>query len=94
MRIMNLRNKINPLNALDIRKVDFPAVHFHFVQISKRTPHVIKQVDNWIYDNLNGRYYIGSDIDLDNLNVICYVTKIGFENPKEVTFFKIACPYI
>lgn len=92
---MSLKNnKINPLNALDIRKVDFPAVHFSFLKLPKYTPNFLKQLDSWIYTNLNGRYYIGSDIDLDEQNVITYVTKIGFENPKEITFFKIACPYI
>jgi hypothetical protein len=88
------KNKINALNALDIRKVDFPAVHFHFVKIPKFNPNYVKTLDNWIYNNLNGRYYIGSDVALNESNSIIYVTKIGFENEKEITFFKIACPLI
>lgn len=87
-------NKVNLLNALDIRKVNFPAVHFHYVSLYKHTPNLLKQLDNWIYNNLNGRYYIGSGLDLNESNIICYVTKIGFENQKEVTFFNIACPYL
>lgn len=92
---MSLKNnKINALNVLDIRKVDFPALHFTFIKIFKYNPNLLKQLDFWIYNNLNGRYYIGSDLDLDKSNTICYTTKIGFENPKEATFFNIACPYV
>ena len=88
------KSRINILNALDIRKVDFPALHFHYLKLSKYNPNFLKQLDYWIYNNLNGRYYIGCDLDVNELNVITYVTKIGFENEKETTFFKIACPYI
>jgi len=88
------KNKINPLNALDIRKVDFPAVHFHFVILPKFNPNYVKLLDEWIYHNLKGRYYVGSDLSLNSDNSIIYVTKVGFENEKEITFFKIACPLI
>lgn len=85
--------KINPLNALDIRKVHFPAWHFHYVELSKFHPNHVKNLDNWIYNNLNGRYYIGSSLALVD-NTITYITKIGFEIEKEISFFKIACPFI
>lgn len=91
---MTIKNgKINPLNALDIRKVHFPALHFHYVELNKFHPNYIKNLDNWIYNNLNGRYYIGSSLALVD-NSIAYVTKIGFEIEKEISFFKIACPFI
>jgi hypothetical protein len=86
-------DKINILNALDLRKVDFPAVHFHYVSLSKFNPNVVKAVDEWIYENMNGRYYIGSSLELIH-NSIIYTTQIGFEIEKEVSFFKIACPHL
>ncbi len=85
--------KINIFNALNIRKTEFPAAHFHYVKINKNNPSLIIQLDNWIFENLNGRYYIGSTLDLID-NSIAYCTKIGFETEKEVSFFKIACPLI
>jgi hypothetical protein len=89
-----MRNgKINPLNALDIRKSTFPAKHFTYVTVEKFTPNLLLNLDEWIFDNLNGRYYIGPSLGLIN-NSIAYVTKIGFENEKEISFFKIACPHI
>lgn len=85
--------KVNPLNALDLRKVSFPAHHFHYTIINKYSPVYYKTLDNWIYLNLNSRYYIGQAIDLVD-NTIVFVTKIGFEQEKELSFFKLACPHL
>ena len=85
--------KVNPLNALDLRKVSFPAHHFHYTTLSKYNPTYCKTVDAWIYSNLNSRYYIGQAVDLID-NTIVYVTKIGFEQEKELSFFKLACPHL
>ena len=91
---MALKNgKVNALNALDLRKVNFPAHHFHYTLLSKYTPTFHKTVDAWIYSNLNSRYYIGQAVDLVD-NTIVYVTKIGFEQEKELSFFKLACPHL
>lgn len=90
---MALKNgKINPLNALDLRKVSFPAHHFHYLTVSKYNPVLISQIDQWIYFNLNSRYYIGQSIDLID-NTISFVIKIGFEQEKEASFFRLSCPH-
>jgi hypothetical protein len=91
---MALKNgKVNPLNALDLRKVSFPAHHFYYTQLPKYTPALVRQVDAWIYNNLNSRYYIGQGLDLLD-NVFVFTTKIGFESEKELSFFRLACPYL
>jgi len=91
---MALKNgKVNPLNALDLRRVSFPAHHFHYTILTKYTPAYQKQIDTWIYNNLNSRYYTGQAIDLVD-NTIVFVTKVGFEQEKELSFFKLACPYL
>ena len=87
------KGKVNPLNVLDLRKCKFPAHHFHYIIIPKYSPILYKNIDRWIYNNLNGRYYTGQSIDLVE-NTITYILKIGFEQEKEVSFFKIACPYL
>lgn len=83
----------NPLNVLDIRKSNFPANHFFYTKIEKYNPSLLRAVDSWIYSNLNGRYYIGQGIDLQN-NSLIYTTKIGFETEKELSFFRLACPHL
>lgn len=92
---MSLKNgKPNPLNYFDLRRVEFACPHFKYTTIEKYNPTLIKSMDSWIRNNLNNRYYIGQGISLDNNHTIVYVTQIGFESEKELSFFKIACPYL
>jgi hypothetical protein len=92
---MALKNgKPNPLNYFDLRRVDYPAPHFKYTRIDKYSPVLAKNINTWIKNNLNNRYYIGQDITLDNSNSFVYVTSIGFESEKELSFFTIACPYL
>lgn len=93
---MAIKNgKPNPLNYFGLRKVNFPAAQFHYTSIPKYSPMIVKNLNNWINNNLNSRYYIGQDLELDPVtNSIIYVTKIGFEQEKELSFFKIACPQL
>ena len=92
---MAIKNgKPNPLNYFSLRKVDFPAFHFHYTLLSKSNFGYMKNIDQWIYNNLNGRYYIGQALDLADTNSIIYVTKVGFEQEKELSFFRIACPLL
>lgn len=92
---MALKNgKPNPLNYFGIRRVEFAAPHFKYAVIEKYTPTLIRQLDGWIKNNLNNRYYIGQGIALDGNNSIIYTTRIGFESEKELSFFTIACPYL
>lgn len=91
---MALKNgKVNPLNALGLRKVNFPAYHFFYTTHPKYTTIILSNLDKWIYQNLNGRYYIGQSIDVID-NTVIYTTKIGFEQEKELSFFRLACPHL
>ena len=88
---MAIKNgKPNPLNLLDLRRVDFPAHHFYYMTVPKYNPTYVKTIDSWIFNNLNGRYYVGQGIELDSTNSIIYVTKVGFEREKEISFFLLA----
>ena len=56
-----------------------------------------KAICDWIEDNLNGRYYLGTNVELrqrgetSNLQG-CYT--VGFESKKELSFFLLACPHL
>lgn len=92
---MSLRaGKVNPLNVLDLRRVRFPAHHFIYYTLEKFNQLLIKDIDHWIEINMNGRYYIGQGIDLNDDNQLIFTTKIGFEQEKELSYFKLACPFI
>ena len=92
---MALKNsKPNPLNYFNIRRVEFASPHFKYLTLEKYNPTQIKQINEWIKFNLNHRYYIGQGLQLDHNNSIVYVTRIGFESEKELSFFTIACPHL
>jgi hypothetical protein len=92
---MSLKNgKPNPLNYFNLRRVEFACPHFKYTSIEKYNPTLVRSVDSWIKKNLNNRYYVGQGISLDNTNTIVYVTRIGFESEKELSFFTIACPHL
>jgi hypothetical protein len=92
---MSLKNgKPNPLNYFNLRRVEFACPHFKYTSIEKYNPSLVRSVDSWIKKNLNNRYYVGQGIALDNTNTIVYVTRIGFESEKELSFFTIACPHL
>jgi hypothetical protein len=86
--------KPNPLDYFDLRRVEFACPHFKYTTLNKYSPTVVSLIDKWIRKNLNGRYYIGQGISLDNNNSIIYTTQIGFESEKDVSFFIIACPHL
>lgn len=91
---MALKNgKVNILNALDLRKVSFPAHHFVYTNLTKYSPVYLNHIDTWIYHNLNGRYYVGQYLALVD-NSLTFVTRVGFEQEKELSFFKLACPLL
>jgi hypothetical protein len=92
---MSLKNgKPNPLNYFDLRRVEFACPHFKYTTVDKYNPTIIKSIDTWIRKHLNNRYYIGQGIALDNTKTIVYITRIGFESEKELSFFTIACPHL
>lgn len=82
--------KINPLDVKGIRKVPFPAAHFTFVTLPKYSPGYTEKIERWIWNNLSGRYYIGQNISLDHRNTAIFTTLVGFETPKEQTFFNLS----
>lgn len=90
---MSLRaGKVNPLNVLGLRRVQFPAHHFHYTMIEKYNPSLVRSLSDWILTNMNSRYYVGQGIALIN-NQFSYITKVGFEQDKELSYFKLACPF-
>mgnify|MGYP000865462062 CR=1 FL=1 len=88
------KKKINPLNVLDIRKVEFCPPYFETAVIDP-SYNIHVAIDDWIYSNCSGRYYIGTTVEEnESHNGIKRKLKIGFEESKELTYFMLACPYL
>jgi len=88
------RGTPNPLNFFNLRRVNFPASHFEYIVLEDNSLMFVKKINNWIFNTLNSRYYIGNYIALDNTNTIVYKVNVGFESAKELSFFIMACPHL
>lgn len=91
-----MKKKINPLNVLKMRRVDFCPLHFETITISLAY-NLSNVLNEWIFENLSGRYYIGDTIELTTDNASPQLhkkIKIGFENNKELSYFMLACPLL
>jgi hypothetical protein len=84
--------KINPLDVLGIRKVNFCPPNFETVDLDK-TYNIEAVLSDWIEDNLSGRYFIGDNVCIKD-DSIKGVTTVGFEHTKEMSFFMLACPHL
>jgi hypothetical protein len=85
-------DKINPLNVLEIREVADPPPHFEYLFIDLKY-NIVAPLKDWIYENLKNRFYIGECLQLENNQFVVRI-KIGFEEPKEASFFLLACPLL
>ncbi len=84
---------INPLEVFKIRRASIPPIHFEYADLVM--PYNMKDaLEKWIESNLKSKYYIGRSSIIDNDNKICYSIRIGFEEPKELSYFMLACPHL
>lgn len=86
-------NKINPLNVLGYREVSDPPPYFEYLTLDIKHYNIVDSVKLWIYENLKHRFYIGEVLDLQNNQYVVKI-KIGFEDPKDASFFLLACPLL
>lgn len=87
-----IKGKINPLNVLDIRKLDFCPPYFETTTFAMKY-NIISAMEEWITLNCNGRYFIGRSVQLVN-DQITPSLKVGFESPSELSYFLLACPHL
>lgn len=85
-------DKINPLNVLGCREVLDPPPHFHYLFVDLKY-NIVSSVKQWIYENLKNRFYIGESLQLTD-NQLTVRIRIGFEEPKDASFFLLACPLL
>lgn len=83
----------NPLNFFEIRQLKVPPGHFEYILLPQRY-NLQDSITKWINEHLRGRFYVGKAVDLDGNNSISSMLKVGFEEPKEMSYFTLACPHL
>ncbi len=84
--------KPNPLNFFGVRTSNSPPQHFQYIFLVQKY-NLEKTITKWIDDHLKGRFYVGKTITLKEDNII-EALQVGFEQPKELSYFTLACPYL
>jgi hypothetical protein len=87
------KGKVNPLNVLEVRRLEFCPPYFESIIITP-SYNLNSAIDDWIFSNLTGRYYIGPAIGTDQSTGLKQKLRIGFETSKEMSYFMLACPHL
>lgn len=85
------KNNVNPLNVLGMRRLNRIPPNFTKFQIKKFVD--IRELDKWIYLNLNSRYCVKKSTAVVE-NKLTTIIEVGIEDPKEISMMTLACPYI
>ena len=85
--------KPNALNFFDMREVSYASPHFEYTHF-KQQYNFQDAIQKWITKNLKGRFHIGTTLVLDGHNQYQNNVTVGFEDPKELSYFMLACPHL
>ena len=89
-----LKNKDpNPLNFFEIRRASIAPPYFEYIVLPTRY-NLENTLVKWIEQNLKGKFYVGRAIVLNSEDSADSVTKVGFEEVKELSYFTLACPFL
>ena len=90
---MHKQLTVNPFEVFGVRRVEFPPAHFEYADIT--LPYNVRDaLEKWVESNLKSRYYLDRSLVIDLSNKITWAMRIGFEDPKELSFFMLACPHL
>jgi len=91
MKNTPLSKIVTPENYFGIRRLSHDAPHLETIDIPF-TYNIEKALQKWIDGNLKKRYFIGKSVGLTSQNKIENVMRVGFEDPKDLSYFVFACP--
>lgn len=88
-----LKNKVNPLDFLELRRLRYLPPSFESIQVPLKY-NIESSYVKWIHEHLKGRFFVGKTIGTDEEDKIATLITVGFENHKELSYFTLACPYL
>lgn len=78
-------NEINPLNVHGLRRLEHCPPHFLPVCFDLYTDE--KNITDWVYTNLIGRFYFGDHVAVDNTGKKSMCKMLAFEIHSEASYF-------
>tara|TARA_B100000085_G_scaffold265332_1_gene273013 strand:+ start:29 stop:307 length:279 start_codon:yes stop_codon:yes gene_type:complete len=84
---------LNPQDYFNIRKLNHQSPHLATIDLPLKY-NIQNAIETWISSNLKNRYFIGKSVGLTKSNAVEQVLRVGFEDPKELSFFVLACPLL
>ena len=85
--------KISPQEFFEVRRLKFQPPHLEIIDVPQRY-NMEDALNKWISTNLKKRYFLGKSVGLTKENKVDQVMRIGFEDPKELSYFVLACPLL
>jgi hypothetical protein len=80
---MLIHGEVNPLNVFGLRRLDHCPPHFEKILFDLKCE--IKIVSDWIYTNLEGRFYLG-DHSYSQDGVFTIQTLAAFERASDASY--------
>lgn len=78
---------INPLNVHGLRRVNKKPPHFLTITFDLKSSSNEKPICDWIYENLEGRFYAGPTYKRDELGKPSMSFSVAFEIHSEASYF-------
>lgn len=79
---------VNLLNLHELRQLNHCPPHFEKLTIEIKNNNQIKFISDWLYENLEGRFYVGYGFD-NGTSVSNRTIMVAFELPSEATYFSL-----
>jgi hypothetical protein len=79
--------EVNPLAVFGLRRIEHCPPHFTIAEFSARTSE--KEYLDWIYTNLEGRFFFGDRYVLKDDKTVQMIKCAAFEIPGEASYFAI-----
>lgn len=84
--------EVNPLDVFGLRHVAFCPPHFQQVPFDIRVSE--KEIRDWIFENLEGRFFLGDMVSSDEQGSTSMHKVAAFERHDEASFFGLVLPSI
>tara|TARA_B100000900_G_scaffold415590_1_gene446108 strand:+ start:5607 stop:5885 length:279 start_codon:yes stop_codon:yes gene_type:complete len=81
----------NPNDFFQIRKLKFEAPHLEYIDLPFKY-NIENSLEKWITDNCKNRFYIKKTMAIADKQ--SFKLRVGFEDPKEMSYFVLACPLL